>query len=48
MARKLYCLRCRYRPRFAKKLCRACYEYQRRTGKPRPLATIIRQWERAS
>jgi hypothetical protein len=30
------CTNCRREPRYGHGLCRNCYDYERRTGKPRP------------
>ncbi|MGH9281639.1 MAG: hypothetical protein ACRD0S_01745 [Acidimicrobiales bacterium] len=35
------CRRCGWLPVYAKGGCRPCYEYQRRTGRPRPPEKIL-------
>lgn len=41
-----WCANCESRKVHARNLCRACHEYQRRTGRPRPRELAIRAWER--
>lgn len=43
------CTNCAWRPaRATTTLCAACYDYQRRTGRPRPLELILRHLHRTT